>query len=121
MSGLDSATATAPTEELFSCPSVTAAHVTPLSVVFQRPPPTAPKYASFGRPFTPLTAIDRPPRSGPTLRQRYDEKNADSEAGSTAGAAAGTCCADAPNLQPAVTRMRPNIQNEKRFMPASLT
>ena len=26
--------------------------------------------ASFGRPFTPETAIERPPRSGPMLRQR---------------------------------------------------
>src|SRR5437660_11141521 len=67
MSGFDSETATAPTEELVICPSVTAAHVTP-SVVFHNPPPTAPKYASFARPFTPVTAIDRPPRSGPMLR-----------------------------------------------------
>src|SRR4051812_2637743 len=45
-SGFDSDTATAPTDELFSCPSVTGAHRMPPSVVFHKPPPTAPKYAS---------------------------------------------------------------------------
>src|SRR6185436_13184424 len=69
-SGLDSETATAPTEELVIRPSVTGAQLLPASVVFHRPPPTAPKYASRGRPLTPETAIDRPPRSGPMLRQR---------------------------------------------------
>src|SRR6266849_5764343 len=67
--GFDSATATAPTDELFSWPSVMGAQCVPPSVVFQSPPPTAPKYASFGRPLTPDTAIDRPPRRGPMLRQ----------------------------------------------------
>src|SRR5579864_8822392 len=82
MSGLVSDTATAPTEELLSCPSVTTAQVIPPSVVFQRPPPVAPKYASLGRPLTPVTAIERPPRSGPTLRHLNESKNADSDAGS---------------------------------------
>src|SRR6185436_6971288 len=68
MSGLDSDTATAPTDELLIWPSVTGAQVSPASVVFHSPPPTAPKYPSFGRPLTPVTAIDRPPRSGPMLR-----------------------------------------------------
>src|SRR5262249_30028736 len=58
-SGFDSETATAPTDALVSWPSVTGAHVAPAFVVFHNPPPTAPKYASLGRPFTPLTAIDR--------------------------------------------------------------
>src|ERR1041384_367064 len=71
MFGSDSATATAPTEALLICPSVTDVHVSPPSVVFQRPPPVAPKYPTFGWPLTPLMAIERPPRSGPTLRQRY--------------------------------------------------
>src|SRR5262245_34191963 len=70
MSGFDSDTATAPTDELPICPSVTGAQVVPPSVVFHSPPPVAPKYASRGRPRTPLTAIERPPRSGPMLRQR---------------------------------------------------
>src|SRR5262245_61379686 len=70
MSGFVSLTATAPTEALRIWPSVTAAHVSPPSMVFQSPPPTAPKYASFGRPRTPLTAMERPPRSGPIERQR---------------------------------------------------
>ena len=38
-SGLDSDTATAPTDELLIFPSVTGAHVAPPSTVFQRPPP----------------------------------------------------------------------------------
>src|SRR4051794_13581113 len=67
-SGFDSETATAPTDELLICPSVTGPHVWPPSTVFHRPPPTAPKYASRGRPFTPLTAMERPPRAGPRLR-----------------------------------------------------
>src|SRR5205809_6730161 len=69
-SGLDSETATAPTDELLIWPSVTGFHESPPSTVFHNPPPTAPKYASRGRPFTPDTAMDRPPRSGPMLRQR---------------------------------------------------
>src|SRR3954471_19258569 len=68
-SGFDSETATAPTDALCTCPSVTGVHVAPPSVVFQSPPPVAPKYPSRGRPFTPVIAIDRPPRSGPILRQ----------------------------------------------------
>src|SRR4051812_18461026 len=68
MSGFDSLTATAPTDALRIWPSVTGAHVSPPSIVFHRPPPTAPKYASLRRPFTPLTAMERPPRSGPIDR-----------------------------------------------------
>jgi hypothetical protein len=67
-SGFDSDTATAPTDELAIWPSVTGVQLSPPSTVFHRPPPVAPKYASFGRPLTPVTAIDRPPRSGPILR-----------------------------------------------------
>src|SRR5262252_4689732 len=98
-SGRVSETATAPTDELLIWPSVTGAHFMPPSVVFHRPPPTAPKYASRGRPFTPVTAIDRPPRSGPMLRHL----NAAATAGSSASAA-GDCAATvtrAPVRQPA--------------------
>src|SRR5471032_497943 len=105
MSGLDSETATAPTDELVICPSVTGAHFAPPSVVFQRPPPTAPKYASFGRPFTPVTAIDRPPRSGPMLRHL----NAVSRAGSSVPSAAADCAASsgrAPKFHPADSASR---------------
>src|SRR5262245_25707487 len=87
-SGFDSDTATAPTDALVICPSVTGAQDSPPSVVFQRPPPVAPKYASLIRPFTPVLAIDRPPRSGPMLRQR----NVFVIAVSTLGGAPGTCC-----------------------------
>ncbi len=68
MSGLDGATATAPTEALVSWWSVTTFQVTPPSVDFHRPPPVAPKWYSLGRAALPATAIDRPPRRGPMLR-----------------------------------------------------
>jgi len=42
-SGFDSETATAPTDALVSWLSVIGAQVVPPSVVFQRPPPVAPK------------------------------------------------------------------------------
>ena len=79
-SGFDSLTATAPTDALLIWPSVTGAHVSPPSVVFHSPPPTAPKYASFGRPRTPLDAIDLPPRSGPMLRHLYPAISVESAA-----------------------------------------
>src|SRR3954468_22254267 len=69
MSGFDSDTASAPTDELWIWPSVTGVHVAPPSTVFHKPPPVAPKYPSLGRPFTPEMAMERPPRSGPMLRQ----------------------------------------------------
>src|SRR5262245_4251133 len=69
-SGFESDTATAPTDELLIWPSVTGFQLRPPSTVFQRPPPTAPKYPSLGRPFTPEIAMERPPRSGPMLRHR---------------------------------------------------
>src|SRR5882672_12858128 len=100
MSGFDSDTATAPTDELVIWPSVTGAHFEPPSVVFHSPPPAAPKYASFGRPFTPETAIDRPPRSGPTLRHL----NALISAGSSAPSADAVCAASSgrtPTCHPA--------------------
>src|SRR5712675_1389911 len=102
MSGFDSDTATAPTDELVIWPSVTGAHFAPPSVVFQRPPPVAPKYASLARPFTPVTAIDRPPRSGPTLRHL----KALTSAGSSVPSADAVCAASAgraPTCQPAVS------------------
>src|SRR5205823_2937498 len=89
MSGVDSETATAPTDELVIWPSVAGAQVCPLSIVFQSPPPAAPKYASLGRPFTPETAIERPPRQGPMLRH----SKAFRTTGSTAGSAALGVCA----------------------------
>src|SRR3954469_1706689 len=100
MSGFDSETATAPTDELVIRPSVSGAHFAPPSVVFQRPPPAAPKYASLGRPLAPDTAIDRPPRSGPTLRHL----NALTIAGSSVASTDGVCAASvgrAPKFQPA--------------------
>src|SRR6185437_4963287 len=84
-SGFEADTATAPTEALVIWPSVTGCHDSPAFVVFHNPPPTAPKYASFGWPTTPLTAIDRPPRSGPTLRHLYVFQMAESTGGGDPG------------------------------------
>ena len=42
-SGFDSATATAPTDDVFRNLSAAGLHVVPPSVVFHRPPPVAPK------------------------------------------------------------------------------
>ena len=86
-SGFVSLTATAPTDALLMSPSVTGAQLSPPSTVFQRPPPVAPKYASFGRPFTPLAAMERPPRSGPMLRHLYALKSAESSATGASDAA----------------------------------
>src|SRR6478672_9140474 len=83
-SGFDSETATAPTDALLTLPSVTGVQLCPPSVVFQSPPPTAPKYASFGRPLTPVAAIDRPPRSGPMLRHLYVLRSAESSGAAAA-------------------------------------
>src|ERR1700674_5184835 len=93
-SGLLSLTATAPPEALLICPSVTGAQLSPPSVVFQSPPPVAPKYASFGRPTTPLTAIERPPRSGPIFRHLNPLRNAESRV-IGASLLAGLVCAAA--------------------------
>src|SRR5262245_24738209 len=67
-SGFDSATATAPTDEDEKDLSETGRQVTPPSVVFQSPPPVAPKSYSSGRLPLPATACDRPPRAGPIDR-----------------------------------------------------
>src|SRR5262249_33941862 len=47
-SGLVSDTATAPTDELATWPSVTGVHVCPPSTVFHSPPPVCPAYAILG-------------------------------------------------------------------------
>ena len=115
MSGFDSETATAPTDELVIWPSVTGAHFAPPSVVFHRPPPTAPKYASFGRPFTPETAIERPPRSGPTLRHLKALTNA----GSSEPSAAADCAARSgrtPKCHPAETARTAAAARNERYL-----
>src|SRR5438128_11743297 len=97
ISGFVSETATAPTDELWIWPSVTGAHVSPPSVVFQSPPPVWPEYASFGRPFTPVAAIDRPARAGPMLRHWYAFRIA----GSREAGAEGVCAVGAANTRTA--------------------
>src|SRR5688500_5929325 len=91
MSGLLSLTATAPTDALLICPSVTGAQVSPPSIVFHSPPPTAPKYASLGRRRTPATAIERPPRSGPSARQRNERRSVVSIVTAALGARSACC------------------------------
>src|SRR6185437_4997322 len=99
MFGSLSATATAPTDALRICPSVTLVQVAPPSVVFHSPPPVAPKYPTLGWPRTPLIAIDRPPRSGPRLRQWSPFRIAES----TGAAAAPTCGRSAPRTEGTTT------------------
>src|SRR5918994_110525 len=69
-SGFDWQTASEPIDEVLILPSVIGAQFEPPSVVFHAPPPVAPNQYSSGRDSLPPTASDRPPRAGPTLRQR---------------------------------------------------
>src|SRR5688500_7899477 len=50
--------------------SVIRGQVIPPSVVFHTPPPVVPIQYSMGRCALPATATERPPRGGPTSRQR---------------------------------------------------
>src|SRR5690349_8275505 len=74
-SGLDGATATAPTDEVSSPLSVTGFHVVPPSTAFHSPPPVAPKKYSSGRASLPETVMDRPPRFGPRSRHFRPARN----------------------------------------------
>src|SRR5437868_1231892 len=80
----------APIEEM-SCLSNSGIQFAPPSVVFQTPPATAPKYHVFGSPKTPSMASARPPRNGPTCRQRMPLKSF----GSTCGAGVGETVVEA--------------------------
>src|SRR5919109_1526286 len=53
-------------------------HVRPPSVVFITPPPVVPNQYSLGLATEPAAATDRPPRSGPTSRQRSPPNTAES-------------------------------------------
>ena len=59
-----------PIDDIVILPSVIGFQVVPPSVVFHAPPPVAPNQYSLGRASLPSAAIDRPPRAGPTFRQR---------------------------------------------------
>ena len=80
MSGSLSQTCTAPIDPLFICPSVTGSQFWPPSVVFQRPPPVVPMKYSNGRASEPATAMDRPPRGGPTLRHSREPQKSSAKA-----------------------------------------
>src|ERR1035437_7855808 len=68
--GSESATASAPTEQVLNWPSETGNQLSPLSVVLNTPPPIAPKQDVSGCEGTPATATERPPRNGPIWRNR---------------------------------------------------
>src|ERR1022692_1501666 len=70
--GSESATAMAPPELVLSWPSEMGSQDPPPSVVFHTPPPPPPKEETQGCGGTPVTAIARPPRNGPTRRKWSD-------------------------------------------------
>ncbi len=84
-------TASEPIDEVVILPSVIGAQLEPPSVVFHAPPPVAPNQYSSGRVSLPAVAIDRPPRAGPTLRQRMPLYRP--------GSTVLPCCADAGTIQ----------------------
>src|SRR5688500_13319968 len=75
-SGFCSQTPIEPTDELVKKRSDIDRQVVPPSLVFQTPPPVAPNQYSLMRVELPPTAIERPPRTGPTLRYDNPPKNA---------------------------------------------
>src|SRR5687767_10973781 len=77
MSGLRGSTAIAPMVPP-KWRSLIGVQVSPPSVVFMTPPPVVPNQYSLGRATDPLTATDRPPRNGPTSRQRSPPNTAES-------------------------------------------
>src|SRR5579871_6479021 len=124
MSGFDSATATAPTDDVVIWVSVTGFQERPPSMVFHNPPPTAPKYPSFGRPLTPETAMERPPRSGPMLRQRRPSRIALSSDGSAGLKACATeLGVSGPESAEAAATRSPtrsaSVSVERAFRPAA--
>src|SRR5690242_1149750 len=58
--------------------SVTGAHDWPALIDLQTPPPVVPIQNSFSRDGFPATATERPPRNGPTSRQRSPVKVSES-------------------------------------------
>ena len=65
--GSDGATAIAPIDPVSNELSETFVHVLPASSVRQTPP-ALPMKKLCGRPGTPVTVVERPPREGPTIR-----------------------------------------------------
>src|SRR3954471_12214585 len=76
-SGADGATATAPIVPPKYL-SVTGAHDSPAFTDLNTPPPVVPSQNSLGRDGLPVTATERPPRYGPSSRQRTAPKAAES-------------------------------------------
>src|ERR1043165_9020324 len=65
--------------------SVTGAHDWPALIDLKTPPPVVPIQNSFSRDGLPVTATERPPRNGPTSRQRRPVRARESCAGAAAG------------------------------------
>ncbi len=71
--GSDSATLTAPIDPPKNASEIFC-HEAPLSVVSHTPPPVVPMSHRSASPGKPVTAEDRPPRNGPTIRNRRSLK-----------------------------------------------
>src|SRR3954466_7696297 len=67
--------------------SVTGAHDWAALIDLKTPPPVVPIQNSFSRDGLPVTATERPPRNGPTSRQRRPVRASESCAASAAGIA----------------------------------
>src|SRR6187401_2618429 len=70
--------------------SLIGVHVSPPSVVFITPPPVVPNQYSLGLATDPAAATERPPRSGPTSRQRSPPNTAESSVIGVVGAGGTT-------------------------------
>src|SRR3954463_1293404 len=81
-SGAEGATSTAPMVPPKYL-SVTGAHDSPALTDLKTPPPVVPIQNSLGRDGLPATATERPPRNGPSSRQRRPP-SADESKGSVA-------------------------------------
>src|SRR6185436_16635180 len=100
---------TDPIDDIVILPSVIGVHVVPLSVLFHAPPPVAPNQYSLGRASLPSAAIDRPPRAGPTLRQRMPLYKP--------GSTVDPCCAETGSIHDMTARATTRRMN---FMAAIL-
>src|SRR5438552_7939252 len=111
--------------EEMSCLSNSGIQFAPPSVVFQTPPATAPKYHVFGSPKTPSMASARPPRNGPTTRQRMPLKSfgstCDVAVGETAGE--GDSAAEmvpARTMKVTATKLTAKRDDERKIMARKL-
>src|SRR5687768_10041050 len=81
--GSESAMSTAPIDPPKN-PSLMLRQDMPASSVFHTPPPVEPTRKVWGWAANPATAVERPPRKGPSRRKRRLLKRRESNAGATA-------------------------------------